>query len=328
MADKKKRLHDFLSGKESKEGKKIFDTWYHSIPENDNTELHASEETVRDELNKIKHKNIVPPKQMQRYLFPYWRAAAVALLIISAGILFYSQRTLHNSLEQVEISFAEHIVPKGKRLNLSLSDGSQVWLNAETKFRYPEKFASGLREVYLEGEAFFEISKDPSRPFKIHSGKLTTTVLGTSFNIKSYGTDDVNEVAVITGKVSVMQTDNYNRSSELMLQPGQKAVLTKSTGNLSKELFTDVSYYTSWRNGKLVFENTPIANVLSSLERYYDIEIDLESDALQSCRVTATFDPMPLEKAIYLLSYTLNAEFSRAGNVYSIKGAGCNQTDN
>jgi transmembrane sensor len=323
MANKKKRLHDFLSGKESEEGKKIFDTWYHSVPEKDNAALHASEETLKDELKKIKQKNSIPPKQEQRYLFPYWKVAAAALLIISAGILFYSQRKVYNSLEQAEISFVKHAVPKGKVLHLSLSDGSQVWLNAETKFQYPEKFSSGDREVYLEGEAFFEVKKDPSRPFKIHSGKLTTTVLGTSFNIKSYGTDDVNEVAVITGKVSVSRTDADNRSSEVMLQPGQKAVLTKSTGNLSKELFTDMSHYTSWRNGKLIFENTPIDDVVSSLERYYNIEIILESDALQSCRVTATFDPMPLEKAMYLLSYTLSAEYSSAGNIYSIKGAGC-----
>jgi ferric-dicitrate binding protein FerR (iron transport regulator) len=321
MADKKKRLHDFLSGKESEEGKKIFDTWYHSIPENDSTELHASEETLKDELKKIKHKNIVPPKPAQRYLFPYWKAAAVALLVISAGILFYTQR---NSVKQQEmITFTEHAVPRGKILHLSLSDGSQVWLNADTKFRCPEKFGAGDREVYLEGEAFFEVSKDPARPFKIHSGRLMTTVLGTSFNIKSYGTDDINEVAVITGKVSVVQTGVNKHSSEIMLQPGQKAVLMKSTGDLSKKIFTDMSHYTSWKNGKLIFENTPIANVIPSLERYYNIEIHLDSEALKSCRVTATFDPMPLEKAMYLLSYTLNAKYTRTGNVYSIKGGRC-----
>ncbi len=320
MADKKKRLHDFLSGKESEEGRKIFETWYHSTPEKDHPELEASEETLKGELKKIKSKTVIPLHTGRSILFPYWKAAAIALLVISAGISMYIQQ---NSSERVPVTLAAYSVPRGKLLHLALSDGSHVWLNAETKFRCPEKFGFGDREVYLEGEAFFEVSKDPSRPFKIHSGKLTTTVLGTSFNIKSYGADDVNEVAVITGKVSVIQTDVNNRSSEVLLQPGQKAVLIKSAGDLRKELFTDMSHYTSWKTGKLIFENTPIADVIPSLERYYNIDIHLESEALQSCRVTATFDPMPLEKAMYLLSYTLNAEYSNAGNVYSIKGAGC-----
>jgi transmembrane sensor len=321
MADKKKRLHDFLSGKESEEGKKIFNSWYHSFPENDRTELQASEDTLKDELKKIKHKNIVPTKHVQRYFFPYWKAAAAIALLISAGILLYNQR--NSAKEQVEITFTEHTVPRGKILHLSLSDGSQVWLNADTKFRCPEKFGAGDREVYLEGEAFFEVSKDPARPFKIHSGKLVTTVLGTSFNIKSYGTDDMSEVAVISGKVSVVQAGVNKHSSEVTLQPGQKAVLRKSTGDLSKELFTDVSRYTLWKNGKLIFENTPVADVIPSLERYYNIEIHLDSEALKSCRVTATFDPMPLEKAMYLLSYTLNAKYTTTGKVYSIKGGRC-----
>lgn len=326
MANKKKGLLDFLSGKKSEEGKKIFETWYNSIPETDHPELDASEETLKQELAKIKGKNIVPLEQDERTSFRvYWKAAAVALLVVSAGILMYVKR---DYFAKEEIAYTEHYVPKGKLLQLTLSDGSQVWLNSDTKFRYPEKFGSGVREVFLEGEAFFDVSKDPSRPFRILSGgKLTTTVLGTSFNVKAYGNDDVNEVAVITGKVSVVHTTSDNRSSEVLLQPGQKAVLIKAQDLLSREEFSDKDHYTSWREGKLIFEDAPVDQVISSLSRYYNIDIKLSSESLETCRVTATFDPMPLEKVMYLLCFTLNAEYTHTGKKYVITGAGCHPNE-
>jgi transmembrane sensor len=321
MANKKKGLQDFLSGKESEEGKKIFEAWYNSVPETDHPELNASEETLQKELARIKSKNVLPLQQDERNPFKlYWKAAAVALLIISAGILLYVKRS---SFKQEQVMLTERYVPKGKLLQLSLSDGTQVWLNADTKFRYPEVFGTGDREVYLEGEAFFEVTKDTARPFRIHSGKLTTTVLGTSFNVKAYGADDLNEVAVITGKVSVIHTTADKHASEVLLQPGQKAVLTKGTNLLSKEAFNDQDRYTSWKEGKLIFENAPVGEVITSLGRYYNIDIQL-TEALRSCKVTATFDPMPLEKVMYLLCFTLNAEYVHTGNQYSISGAGCN----
>jgi ferric-dicitrate binding protein FerR (iron transport regulator) len=320
MAENKKDLEDFLSGKGSEEGKRIFDTWYHSVPEKDHPELEASEEKIQAELKNIKTRKVATLPTTRREFFSYWKAAAIALVILSAGISLY----IWKSASKDEQPLTSYSVPRGKLLHLSLSDGSQVWLNAETQFRCPEKFGDDAREVYLEGEAFFEVTKDPSKPFRIHSGPLTTTVLGTSFNVKAYGAEDINEVAVITGKVSVAQTVDNKPSSEVTLQPGQKAVLTKSTAQLSKENFSDMSHYTSWRDGKLIFEDTPVKEVIASLGRRYNIDIHLTSEALQDCRVTATFDPMPLEKVMYLLCFTLNAEYSRKGDDYSITGVGCN----
>ena len=142
--------------------------------------------------------------------------------------------------------------------------------------------------------------------------------------MKAYGDDDLNEVAVVTGKVSVVHTTSDNRSSEVLLQPGQKAVLMKAQDLLSKEEFSDVDHYTSWREGKLIFEDAPVEEVITSLGRYYNIDIKLSSETLNHCRVTATFDPMPLEKVMYLLCFTLNAEYKHTGKKYTISGAGCN----
>lgn len=320
MADKKKELRDFLSGKESEEGKKAFEAWYNSAGDADQPGLKASDETLQKELARIKGKSITVLEHRERNPFVYWKVAATALLIISAGIALYLKR---DSLLREQITFVEQVAPKGKVVHLSLSDGSQVWLNADTKFRYPQKFGSRTREVYLEGEAFFEVSKDASKPFRIHSGSLTTTVLGTSFNVKAYGTDELQEVAVVTGKVSVVHEDDRQQSSEVLLQPGQKAVLAINKGKLWKEDFSDLEAYTSWKDGKLIFEDIPVDEVISSLGRFYNIDIQLGSEALRSCRVTATFDPMPLEKVMYLLCFTLNAEYTHTGNSYFITGTGC-----
>jgi transmembrane sensor len=322
MADKEKDIKDFLSGKESEEGKKIFDTWYHSFTENRNSELEASEDVLKHELQSIKKRKSTHVIPLRNDYSIYWKVAAIALIIISAGVWLYIQ---NNSTVPPDLILAEQIVPRGKMVHLTLSDGTEVWLNADSKFRYPENFSNHSREVYLEGEAFFEVTKDPERPFQIHSDGLSTTVLGTSFNVRSYSGDDIREVAVITGKVSVVHPDKDSPAEELRLVPGEKALFSKQTGTFTKSNFTDLDQYTSWREGKLSFVNAPLSEVISSLERKYNISINLGSDSMRNCRVTAEFDKLPPERIMYLLCYTLKAEYSANEHGFLIRGQGCNQ---
>lgn len=319
MEDDKKDLEDFLAGKESKNGEKIFDMWYHSVPDGIHSGIEASQDDLKKELEKIKGRKVIPPLSEKKNYSFYWKAAAVALVIISTGLLLFINKF---SASSDSIMLVEQIVPRGKMIHLSLSDGTQVWLNSDTRFRYPKKFNGDEREVYLDGEAFFDVTKDPERPFRIHSKELTTTVLGTSFNVRSYNDEDVQEVAVISGKVSVLHTDK-NASKEIKLVPGEKALLTKNSGELRKLLFADFSAYTSWKDGKLIFENAPVSDVISSLERRYDIEIRLQSKAMENCRVTAEFDRLPVERIMYLLSYTLKGKYSVTDSGYLIQGRGC-----
>lgn len=319
MEDDKKDLEDFLAGKESENGKKIYETWYHSVPDGVNSGIDLTQDDLKKELAKIKAGKTIPiHSRKESYAF-YWKAAAVALIIISAGLfLFIKNFSAHSG----NIVLVEQIVPRGKMIHLSMSDGTQVWLNSDSRFRYPRKFSAGNREVYLEGEAFFDVAKDPKRPFRIHSQDLTTTVLGTSFNLRSYGSEDMQEVAVISGKVSVIHSDT-NTSQEIKLLPGEKAQLTKNSGELSKLMFVDYNRYTSWKDGKLIFENTPVSDVISSLERRYDIDIELGSKAMENCRVTAEFDRLPVERIMYLLCYTLKGKYSVTNSGYLIQGHGC-----
>jgi transmembrane sensor len=323
MEDDKKDLEDFLSGKRSKKGKQIFEAWYESVPERNSSDLDASGDVLKEELKKIKERTIVPVHVKRTYSF-YWKAAAaVALIIVSTGLLLHLRNT-RNHPEPV--ASVEQIVPRGKITHLTLPDGTQVWLNADSKFTYPEKFSDDNREVYLVGEAFFDVKKDPAKPFRIHSENLTTTVLGTSFNVRAYHDDDVQEVAVITGKVSVIHDDKISSSQEIKLVPGEKALLTKQTGTLNKLKFVNYGPYTSWKEGKLIFENTRVSEVVLSLERRFNIEIKLESESMRDCRVTASFDGLPVERIMYLLCYTLKEKYSVTKTGYLIHGQGCTNT--
>ena len=320
MADEKKDLEDFLSGKESEAGKKIFDQWYNSVPEKANPILEASDDVLREELKNIKNPKIVALHSPKKAYSFYWKAAAVALVVLTTGLFLMVEKL---STHSDAIAFAEHVVPRGKLIHLRMSDGTQIWLNSDSRLRYPKKFNEHNREVYLEGEAFFEVAKDPGRPFRIHSDGLTTTVLGTSFNVRSYTDDDVREVAVITGNVSVVHTKDDGSSPEINLRPGEKALLMKGKGEFSKLKFIDQDRYTSWTTGKLIFENAPVSEVIRSLQRRYNLEIRLESESLKNCRVTAEFDQLKIERIMYLLSYALNAKYSKTETGYLIQGPGC-----
>lgn len=319
MADDKKDLEDFLGGKESENGKKIFETWYHSVPDGVNSGIEASQDDLKKELANIKGRKIIPIHSRKGNYAFYWKAAAVALIIISTGLLLFIKNF---SARSGDVVLVEQIVPKGKMIHLSMSDGTQVWLNSDSRFRYPRKFNAVNREVYLEGEAFFDVARDVNRPFRIHSKDLTTTVLGTSFNVRSYAGEDIQEVAVISGKVSVIHSA-INTSKEVKLLPGEKALLTKTNGELSKLMFADYNRYTSWKYGRLIFENTPVSDVIASLERRYDIDIELGSKAMENCRVTAEFDRLPVERIMYLLCYTLQGKYSVTNSGYLIQGHGC-----
>ncbi|MGX1929628.1 FecR family protein [Flagellimonas sp. 2504JD4-2] len=186
-----------------------------------------------------------------------------------------------------ELAYNTLHIPYSKRFNLVLSDGTKIHLNSGATLRYPVKFMEGMsREVFLDGEAFFDVTEDENREFIVRANGLTTKVYGTEFNINSYKEDDIHEVVLVSGSIGV-QKDSTSRE-EILLKPNEKASLSKD-GRLYRES-VDVSGYIAWIDGVLVFENERLENILRRLERHYDVSITNNYTAINDNRYTGYFD--------------------------------------
>ena len=190
-------------------------------------------------------------------------------------------------------------VPYGKKFLISLSDGTAVHLNAGTSLRYPIKFLKGhKREVFLDGEAYFDVAKDKQHPFLINTGKLNIEVLGTKFNISSYEEDPQVNTVVVSGLVKVY--DDTSDNSDLVT-PGRMASwdrLTEST--IVTE--TELDLHVGWIEGKLVFRRTTFGAMIKKLERFYDVEITSTNEALNETVFSASFD-LNIESIDQVLNY-------------------------
>ncbi|WP_093206034.1 FecR family protein [Siphonobacter aquaeclarae] len=254
---------------------------------------------------------------MPRRLTTWYRYGAVAslLLLVGAGAYWFTR-----SVPQVaEIPvYAEYSVPTGKTARLTLPDGSRVWLNAHSRLKYPKSFRD--RNVELEGEAYFEVHRDPAHPFVIRSGSVQTKVLGTSFNVRAYADEPEVEVAVLTGKVNV----SHDEKTAVNLTPKQRAVFDKSSQKLMSEVVPDVSIYRSWTEDNLVLNNASLAEIGRMLHRRFGIDLTFSNEKLKNCRLTTRFDHPRLEKVLAVVSAYVGARYRQDGNSVTLTGKGCN----
>lgn len=189
------------------------------------------------------------------------RYAAIVVLVV-CSTLFVTERY---KMFQGDDAFNEIVVPVGQKVYLSLSDGSTVWLNSQTKIRFPKSFDAHERQVFLDGEAYFEVSKDASKPFVVNTGSGRVKVLGTKFNVFNYGSHATFETTLLEGSVLVQSAD---RKEEVVLKPNEQAVMLH--GKLEK-VKVDAEKCLSWRDGILDFEEQPLGEILKKLESYYGV---------------------------------------------------------
>ena len=168
-----------------------------------------------------------------------------------------------------DIVYNKLSVPKGGENRIELEDGTKVWINSASRLRYPVVFSSNSREVYLEGEAYFEVQRDVDRPFIVHSGEQKVTVLGTSFGISCYASEANDYTTLVSGKVKV---DFERGKQSFMLEPGMQVAYNKESG-IAIEKKVDVAEFVAWKNGKYIFNQKRLEDILSTLSRWYDFEV-------------------------------------------------------
>ncbi len=182
------------------------------------------------------------------------------------------------------------IVPYGKRTRVTLSDQSVVWLNSGSRLVFPAKFGKQKREVYLEGEAIFEVAHDSTHPFHVLTESLSVKVLGTVFNISAYRDDSLTSTVLVMGSVELSYPGKaLFGNSGCRMTPGMLVRYDPGTGNIqSSEV--DTRLYTSWRDGYLIFHKQPLINILKKISRYYNVEIRLEDPLLGNETFSGSLD--------------------------------------
>lgn len=219
--------------------------------------------------------------------------------------------------ENVEtLVYNELKVPYGQKFTIELSDGTDVYLNAGSSIKFPIKFLEGLkREVFITGEAYFDVTKDEAHPFIVNTGDMAVEVLGTSFNVSNYPEDSSIDVVLEEGAVALSHSGSTNT---LELVPGEKGSLTKSSSSLAKEK-VNTSVYTGWRDGRLTFRNIAFKNIIPKLERQYNVEISNNNKQLDEEKFYASFEESDIKVILQYFQESFDLKFNVDKNNIEIK---------
>jgi ferric-dicitrate binding protein FerR (iron transport regulator) len=234
-------------------------------------------------------------------------AAAFLILIVPSLIYFlFFMTPAQNSL-----------VAEDHLLESTLPDGTEVALNKGSVLQYAKNFRGKERKVVLEGEAYFDVVRNEKKAFVIDAEEMMVRVLGTSFYVNTNGTDNTMEVVLLSGSVQL----DYNLSS-MVLEPGEKAIISKSSGEIEKEQNNDPNLL-AWKTKVLRFNNTPLSELISVLEKVYNKDILIMNPDLLKCRITATFEGETFESVLQVIKSTLNITIRPNGNMIEFSGEGC-----
>jgi len=263
----------------------------------------------------INNKDLVPVshKRIKRPILRLARfAASVAAVLLLAFTVY--QVFFNNTLTTKSFASGNAVSSA-----LQLADGSKLVLNAGSEVKYPEKFGSHGREVYFWGEAFFEIAPDPARPFVIETGDARIKVLGTSFNVKAYPESGITEVVVNSGTVLFYHVDNNNSIlGQIILQKGEKGTYNRATHKLAKFVNDDLNFL-SWKTGVLVFNETPLDEVMEVIGDKYGVKFHTDNLKLSQLKLTATFDNESLDSVLEVLGLVHKLQFTHNGKDYLVK---------
>jgi len=298
------------------------DAWYDApLPEVIYMQEESEEQTKARLLKQIGReigdgkKTIVP-------LIPIWSQIAAAVLLILGTTLFFVQY----QRQQEDGAIAVHALTSQDGIRkVILPDSSIVWLKKNSHFSYPEKFGQDSRTVVLNGEAFFEIAHNKRWPFRIKSGNYITTVLGTSFNLKTGSKNEDYAISVLTGKVEVSKKESFKPATIYFVSANQsfhaeagkvEAMLPADKDKQVKELIKGTEY-------DMAFVKVPVELIMSRFEQKFNVQFEGYTGEYNSCIVTADLTNISLEKSLQILCSSINATYKIDHNKIKLTGGGC-----
>jgi len=248
-----------------------------------------------------------------RYLNVVVRVAAA--LVIGLFLGFYANSLINR---QEPVFYAAHS-PKGSVSEMILPDGSVIFLNAGSRIKYSIDGKNGIREVFLTGEAWFEVAKNKKKPFVVHTPFYDVHVTGTQFNVKAYEADKEVTTTLEEGEVVIKATESYKLAEDVILKPGEQVVLNKESRELNIKI-VNTNWYTSWKDNKLIFVNMNLKELVVLLERKYGVEIDVNNKEILKLHFDGTIKNESIIEIMEILKKTLPINYKIVGQKIEITG--------
>ncbi|WP_295118248.1 FecR family protein [uncultured Chitinophaga sp.] len=320
----KRVLDRYTQGKCTPDEVKTIEQWFASINQHqtkliDDDFLQAQLEEVRLRIHENMQAPVKPRRNKIRTLLYSGLAAAVI-----AGVAFTAYRFMDvkpnnltgtinktRSSKTIKDGYVEVVTTKGATERIVLSDGSTVVVNASSKLRYPVKFGTSDRSIILEeGEAFFKVASDPARPFTVHTAELSTTALGTSFNIRAYSHENKVVVALLTGKVKVEEQAKKNSNeAPVILMPQEQLSYNRKSLSMIKSMFGKQDDIVGWKHGFLVFKDASYNEVITEIENRYDVTVINQTEKT-AWNYTGFFKDESLQDVIETICLTKGISYS------------------
>lgn len=243
-----------------------------------------------------------------------WTAQAAAVLLLMAGAYEFAVQQAPEHSE-----WAEVYAPYGQTREVTLSDGSRVWLNAGTYIFYPERF-DRERRLFVSGEVYLDVTKDPKRPFRVDTKNVDIRVLGTKFNLRTYNDDKYVEASLLEGSIS-LGLKNHGEQERILMSPGDRLLVDNVTSDIVHERF-DCAHYASWRDGYHAFRHMSLGEIARDLERIFDVQIIIRDPSLLDETYFATFARgWKLDELLEALNIHHTLRIHRDGSIIEIERA-------
>jgi transmembrane sensor len=310
-----------LTGKASDGELDMLESWVLTSPQNKKYyhqmkniwEASGGEINLRDIQTEKAFENVmrqIPQQSRVRKLIKnLQRIAAILLIPVMVASYFWGRSRNFDKILPQKLIYNEITAAFGTRTAITLSDGSKVWLNSGSRLKYPDKFTSRNREVELDGEGYFEVESNKSRPFIVKTKTLDVKAIGTEFCVNAYNRDGKTDITLVKGMVTVIKKLPGKRSDEIAkMQPNQHLLYDTLTSGVS--LTNEDPYrFIAWKDGKLIFRNEPLENVVKEISYFYNVDIELEGEKLKEYRYRATFEEENINEILKLLKLSSPVNF-------------------
>lgn len=267
---------------------------------------------IHHEINLRKIENTNNKTLVLRKIAGWMTRAAAILFVPLLGIVFYllTNNSFHpEKLADLTVDSLEVIAPVGSRTVVQLSDGTEIHLNYGSKIKYPRTFTGDTRGITLSGEGYFNVAHNPEKPFVVKTGILDIKALGTEFNVQAYPGDEAISATLVNGKVVIEKTEANQTTTVGAMVPGQHVEYRLETGKItSTKGATEI--YTAWKEGRMIFDNTPIVEVARELSRKFNVEIEVAPE-IQDLTYTVTFADDPLYLILDLMTETTPVSYRK-----------------
>lgn len=313
-------ITNYFSGKATEEERLALEEWVRLSPENNRyfqemrniwqvmnpafipagIEVEKAERKVIEKIGNI--------KPIRKILIYWQRIAAVVTIPL---LLLYAYFFLHKTNNQnQELVYQEVRSPHGTFSEINLPDGTSVWLNGGSTLKFPLEFKKGERNVFLNGEGYFEVHSDQKNPFIVKTNQLTLTATGTAFNIEAYENDSISAVTMVNGQINVA----FGKSPQVVMVPGERASFNSQTTRC-RITQTDPYKWYAWKDGLMMFRDDPLSYVFKRLEQTFNVDIDLKDFSLANAPYRATFNYESLDEILRLLELSAPIHFKQSKRI-------------